>query len=144
MFVLFLLIIATVLYTLFDLFAAKAGGKLNDNLAATIFNGIGAVLPLAIYVAIKSKDHVPTTKSGIVYSVLAGVSIALFSIILVNLFARAQNVSYVLPFIYGGTVVLGSLAGIFIFKEHLSTVGLVGILMTVIGLGLLIYSKAVA
>lgn len=142
--VIILLIVAIICYTLFDLFVAKAGGKLNDNLAATIFNGIGAILPLAIYIIAKSKNNLPTTKTGILYSLLAGLFIAIFSIILVNIFARAENVSFVLPTIYGGTVVLGALAGIFIFKESISLVGTVGLLLTAIGIGMLIYSRLTA
>jgi transporter family protein len=142
MIVLLLLVAATILYTLFDLFAAKAGGKLNENLAATIFNGLGAAIPLIIYLASKSKNATETTTSGIVYSLLAGVSIAIFSIILINLFARAENVSFILPTIYGGTVVLGSMAGIFVFKETISPLGMAGVALTIIGLGLLIYTRA--
>lgn len=142
--VIILLIAAIILYTLFDLFVAKAGGKLNDNLAATIFNGIGALVPLVIYAALKSKNAVETTPQGIFYSVLAGVSIAIFSIILVNLFARAENVSFILPAIYGGTVVLGALAGLFVFKESISTVGVLGLVLVSIGLGLLVYSRLTA
>lgn len=141
MIVLLLLFAATVFYTLYDLFVAKAGGKLNDNLVATIFNGIGAIIPLLIYLMYRSKSSVETTKSGLVYSVLAGVSIAAFSIILVNLFARSENVSFVLPAIYGGTIVLGSLAGIFVFKESLSPVGIVGVLLASVGICLLVYSR---
>jgi transporter family protein len=139
--IILLLIAATVLYTLFDLFVAKAGGKLNDNLAATIFNGLGAIVPLIIYFVVKSKGNTQNTTSGIVYSVLAGISIAAFSIILVNIFARAENVSFVLPAVYGGTVVLGTLAGIFIFKENLTPVGIAGVAFAVLGIGLLVYSR---
>ena len=139
--VILLLIAATVLYTLFDLFVAKAGGKLNDNLAATIFNGIGAIIPLVIYMLYKSNSNTKTTTSGLIYSVLAGVAIAAFSIILVNLFARAENVSFILPAIYGGTVILCSLAGIFIFKESLSPVGIAGVVLSSVGIVLLVYSR---
>lgn len=139
--VILLLIAAIVLYTLFDLFVAKAGGKINDNLAAAIFNGVGAIIPLLIFLTYKTKGNTETTPSGLIYSLLAGISIAAFSIILVNLFARSENVSFVLPAIYGGTVVLGTIAGLVIFKENLGAIGLVGVVLTTLGLGLLIYSR---
>lgn len=144
MLVIALLTLATIFYTLFDLFVAKAGGKLNDNLVATIFNGVGAIIPLLLYVLYKSKNNLPATRGGIIYSILAGVSIAIFSIVLVNIFSRAENVSFVLPVIYGGTVVLGAIAGIFIFKESISMVGVIGLSITVLGLGLIIYSRITA
>lgn len=139
-----LLAAAIILYTLFDLFVAKAGGKLNDNLASTIFNGIGALVPLLIYAVMRPKNATPTTTEGVVYSVLAGISIAIFSIILVNLFARAENVSFILPAIYGGAVVFGALAGFFFFKETISGVGWAGLALVAAGLGLLIYSRLTA
>lgn len=141
MFIVIMLIIASVLYTLFNLFVAKAGGKLNDNLAAAIFNGLGAIIPFLIYVFVKNKNGTETTTSGLVYSILAGITIALVSVILVNIFARAENVSFVLPFVFGGTVVLGSIAGVFIFKESLSPMGIVGVTFVALGIGLLVYSK---
>lgn len=141
MIVIILIFAATILYTMFDLFVAKAGGKLNDNLAAIIFNGIGAIVPLFIYMLYRSKSNAETSTSGIVYSVLAGISIAAFSVILVNLFARAENVSFILPAIYGGTVILGSLAGIYVFKETLNPFGLAGVALTALGISLLVYSR---
>lgn len=142
--VIFLVILAIILYTAFDLFVAKAGGKINDNLAATIFNGLGAIIPLIIYLAVKSKSNTATTNEGVIYSVLAGISIAAFSIILVNIFARAENVSFVLPAIYGGTVVLGAIAGVFIFKESLTPLALGGVVLVTIGLSMLIYARITA
>lgn len=142
--VIFLIIMAAILYTAFDLFVANAGGKINDNLAATIFNGLGAIIPLTIYLVVKSKSNTSTSDEGIVYSVLAGISIAAFSIILVNIFERAENVSFVLPAIYGGTVVLGSIAGVFVFKETLTPLALGGIILVTIGLSMLIYARVTA
>lgn len=142
--VIVLILIAIVLYTAFDLFVAKAGGKINDSLASAIFNGLGALVPLVIYMVMKNQSKNNFTKEGIVYSVLAGVSIAIFSIILVNIFSRAENVSFVLPAIYGGTVVLGALAGVVVFKEQLNTLTTIGLVITIIGLGLIVYSRATA
>jgi len=136
-----LLIAATVIYTIFDLLIAKAGGKLNGALAAGIFHGIGAVIPLFIYLTSSSKNNIETTTPGLVYTLLAGVSIAAFSLILVYLFSKAENVSFILPVIYGGTVVLGTLAGVFLFKESLTTAGILGIILTSLGVGLIIYSR---
>lgn len=139
--VIVLLISATVLYTLFGLFVAKAGGKLNDNLSAGIFNSIGTIIPLLSYLFIRSKNSVVNTKAGIIYSILAGISIAAFSVILVSLFAKAENVSFIMPAIYGGVVVLGTIAGIFVFKESLASISMLGICLTIIGIGLVVYGR---
>ena len=138
-----LIILATILYTLFDIFASKASNRIDANLSSVIFNGLGAVLPLVIYVFYKfSKGAklVATTSSGITYSVLAGVAIAGFSILLIKIFEKG-GLAYVVPLIYGGTVVLASLTGWLIFKESVSGLQILGIAVVVIGIGLIVFSK---
>lgn len=138
-----LIILATILYTLFDIFASKASNEIDANLSSVIFNGLGAILPLVIYVFYKfSKGAklVTTTSSGITYSVLAGVAIAGFSILLIKIFEKG-GLAYVVPLIYGGTVVLASLNGWLIFKESVSGLQILGIAVVVIGIGLIVFSK---
>jgi uncharacterized membrane protein len=138
-----LIILATILYTLFDIFASKAGNRIDANLSSVIFNGLGAILPLIIYVFYKfSKGAklIATTSSGIIYSVLAGIAIALFSILLIKVFEKG-GLAYVVPLIYGGTVALVSLTGWLIFKESVSGLQILGIAVVVIGIGLIVFSK---
>ena len=138
-----LIILATILYTLFDIFASKASNEIDANLSSVIFNGLGAILPLVIYVFYKfSKGAklVTTTSSGITYSVLAGVAIAGFSVLLIKIFEKG-GLAYVVPLIYGGTVVLASLTGWLIFKESVSGLQILGIAVVVIGIGLIVFSK---
>ena len=138
-----LIILATILYTLFDIFASKASSRIDANLSSVIFNGLGAILPLVIYVFYKfSKGArlVTTTSSGIIYSILAGVAIAGFSILLIKIFEKG-GLAYVVPLIYGGTIVLASLTGWLIFKESVSGLQILGIAVVVIGIGLIVFSK---
>ncbi|MCL2869456.1 hypothetical protein FWF48_01435 [Candidatus Saccharibacteria bacterium] len=138
-----LAIIAGILYTLFDLFVAQATGKIGDGLSAFIYNGLGAVLPLIIYFVSKVKSGGKTTVAGIVYSILAGVIIAIFALILMRAFASngGDNVAFVLPLIYGIVVVLSAVAGVFLFKEHLSLLGIIGVIVTAAGIGLVVFAK---
>lgn len=138
-----LIILATISYTLFDIFASRAGNKIDANLSSVVFNGIGAILPLAIYIFykfFKGEKLMPTTKEGMVYSLLAGITIAIFSFLLIKVFEKGGLV-YVTPMIYGGTVALASLAGWLIFKESISAMQLVGILSIVSGIVLVVVSK---
>ncbi len=96
---------------------------------------------MLLYLVASHRNKVPATRAGYVYSILAGITIAVFSIILIRLFYKGGNLSYVLPVIYGGTVIMGSLAGIFIYKETLNTLGTVGVVLATLGLALIIYSK---
>jgi len=137
-----LIILATISYTLFDIFASRAGGKIDANLSSFVFNIIGALLPLIIYGYLKFKKTglIPTTSSGVVNSLLAGISIAIFSILLIKIFEKG-GLAYVIPLIYGGSILLASLFGWLIFKESVSILQLVGIFVIVIGIGLVVYSK---
>lgn len=138
-----LIILATIFYTLFDIFASRAGNKIDANLSSVIFNGIGAMLPLIIYVFYKlskGAKFIPTTNSGIIYSTLAGIAIASFSILLIKVFEKG-GLAYVTPLIYGGTVALTVLVGWLLFKESVSGLQLFGVGIIIIGITIIIFSK---
>ena len=137
-----LIILATIFYTLFDIFASRASGKMDANLSSVVFNSIGAILPLIIYGYLKFKKTglIPTTTSGIVNSLVAGVSIAIFSILLIKIFEKG-GLSYVIPLIYGGSILLASLFGWLVFKESVSSIQLIGIFVILLGIGIVVYSK---
>ncbi len=138
-----LIILATIFYTLYDAFAAKASGKIDPNVSSVLFNGLGAILPLAIYLILRAKrtEIVATTKEGIIYSLLAGVAIALFSIIFIKVFEKG-NLSYVVPLIYGGTIVLASIIGVFIFHDKINTLQASGLCVIAVGIAMVVFSKA--
>lgn len=140
---LILIALATVFYTLFDVFASQAGNKIDSNLSSVIFNGLGAIIPLLTYFYLKlSKSHglISTSKNGIVYSVLAGVSIAVFSILLIKIFEKS-GLAYVIPLIYGGSIALSVLTGILVFKESTNIYQILGILLIMAGVSFVVYSK---
>jgi hypothetical protein len=75
-----LLILAVGLYAIFIVLVSRAAGKIDDGLSGFIFNGLGALLPLGAFLLMKSshgKGMLPTTKNGVLFSVLAGISIGL-------------------------------------------------------------------
>ncbi|MFA6071960.1 MAG: hypothetical protein WC810_25575, partial [Janthinobacterium sp.] len=137
-------VLATVFYTLFDIFTSRAGNKIDANLSATIFNGLGALIPVTFYVFYKytkGAKMMEATTAGIVYSILAGVSIALFSILLIKIFEKS-GLTYVIPLIYGGTIVLASLAGWLFFKESITGLQTGGIIAILVGITMVILSKS--
>lgn len=141
-----LIILATILYTLFDIFASKASSGIDANLSSVIFNELGATLPLVIYIFYKfSKGTklIATSSAGIIYSVLAGIAIALFSILLIKIFEKG-GLAYVVPLIYGGTVALASLTEWLIFRESVSGLQILGIFVVIVGIGLIVFSKTQA
>ncbi len=140
--ILLMITIAAVLYAVFDLLVAKASGQIDSYLTNGIFNGLAALLPLLVFLVLRSNHSSGhTTKQGIVMSLAAGIVLTVFSVLLVKIFARGGNLAYALPLIYGGAIVLGSFLGVTILKEHVSMLQLAGILVTTAGIGMVVAAK---
>ncbi len=144
MILLILIFFATVFYTLFDFFASKASNQLDPNFSAVLFNGIGALIPFVVYVFYKlskGAQLITTTRAGVLNSILAGVSIALFSMLLIKVFEKG-GLTYVVPLIYGGTIVLASLLGWLVSKEQITLLQGLGIVVIALGIGMVVVGKA--
>lgn len=137
-----LLIIAIIFRMGFDIFVSRAGGKINDFVANGIFSGLAGLLPLLIYTVSKHGHGAATTKAGVLYSILAGVCVGVFSIALIRIFAQGGNLSVVSPVIYGGTIVGVSLVGWLVFKEPFSLLGLAGVAVIAIGIGMVVAARS--
>lgn len=140
-----LIIIAVVLYSLFGIFLSRMGGKIDPNLGAAIFSAIALIVPLAYFLFEKYSQRVSavtTTSSGITYAILAGVSIAIWNVLLIIIFAKGGNLSYVYPVIYGaGAILIPSLVGWLFFKEVISPVQAIGLGLILFGILALAFSK---
>lgn len=137
--ILLLIALCAIFYALFEIFAGLAGGKINDWLAAGLYNGVGTVVPLLIYFASTAKGK--TTARGIAFASLAGVGILLFSLLLAKLFNKGGNLSYVIPAIYGTAMVLSSLFGWYFLKEKVTTIQGVGLVLIVAGVTCVVMAK---
>ena len=139
----FLIFIAGILYALFDIFVAKSAGRINDLAANVIFNGLGALIPLLIIgLLVGTGRSIHMEKQGVMWSVLAGLAIAAFSVLLVKIFANGGNLSYVIPAIYGIVIVVSTLVGWIIFKDHFSLLALLGVILITAGITALSFAKA--
>lgn len=133
-----LIAIAIVLYAMFGVFTSRAGGRIDANLSSFIFNGLGAIVPLiALYVARVLHDGYATaTRQGYINSVLAGLAIAAFSIVLIRIYARGGELSFVFPTIYGGAIALAAGIGWVTVRDSLSLVHVLGVGLILVGIGL--------
>jgi bacterial/archaeal transporter family protein len=134
-----LIFLCAIFYALFEIFAGLAGGKINDWLAAVLYNGIGTVIPLIVYFAISAKGK--TTGRGITFAALAGIAIMLFSVLLARIFNKGGNLTYVIPTIYGTAIVISSLFGWLVLKEKVSGLQAVGLGLVVLGVGCIVLAK---
>lgn len=139
--IILLLAATTVVYTLSTILTSRASLRLNAPLAATITNLVSVLLPLVLFLAWKNRNNMPVSKTGLLYAIGAGISIAIFTVLLTFLFSRAENVSFIMPVLYGGTIVLGALVGVLLFREALSPVGMAGIFLISAGISCVIYAR---
>ncbi|HEX8226823.1 MAG TPA: EamA family transporter [Candidatus Saccharimonadales bacterium] len=139
--IILLIFIAALLYALFGFFLSKASGD-DPFMVNSLTNGLSGLATLAIFaVLMRMKSTGPVTKQGVIYSVVAAVLIAAFSVLLVKIFGRGGNLSYVLPLIYGGVIVFGSVLGVLFLKESVAPLQLAGILVIVAGIAMVVLAK---
>jgi len=134
-----LLILATCVYAAFGIFASRAGGRIDPKLSSGILNGLGALLPLAIWqIQRMTRGGLMTsTRSGITFSILAGLAVGVFSILLVTLYGRGGELSFVFPVIYGGAIAITAVVGWVALGDVFTWARFAGVTGIVIGIGLL-------
>ena len=134
-----LLALAMLVYAFFGIFTSLAGGKIPATLSSAILNGLGAALPLIVWQIQRMGrgEQIPTTPLGLLFSALAGLTVAAFSILLVTMYGRGGELSFVFPVVYGGAIALTALAGWLALGDTFSWTHLAGVTTIVIGIGLL-------
>ena len=135
-----LIVLAALVYTVFAICNARSGGRIDPSLGSFIFNGLGAVVAIAVYVVqvvVRHVEPIAAEPSGIVYSVIAGFAIGTFSVLFITIYGRGGNLSYVLPVVYGASIAISATIGFIVFKEPVSTARVVGVIAIVGGIGLL-------
>jgi len=132
--------LTTIFYVGLDYFIKKTAGKIDDFLAAVIIN-VFAVLPaLFVYIWLRiTNKEILFSQEGLLYSVLAGVSIGIGTITFIKLFATGANLSIASPFVRIGIIIGTTLLGVFVLKESFTIRQVAGILLSISGLLLLIF-----
>jgi bacterial/archaeal transporter family protein len=138
-----LLILATLIYAAFGVFTSQAGGRIDAKLSSGILNGIGAILPLALWQLQRMTRGglVASRPAGLVFSALAGLAVGAFSILLVTIYGRGGELSFVFPIIYGGAIAMTAVVGWIVLGDAFSWMRLGGVAGIVIGIGLLALAK---
>ncbi len=133
------MVLATLVYAAFAIFTSRAGGKLDAKLGSAILNGVGAALPLAVWQLQRmTRGGLERTQpAGLLFSVLAGLAVGVFSILLVTLFSRGGELSFVIPVIYGAAIATTAVVGWVAFGDAFSWLRLAGVAGIVVGIGLL-------
>ncbi len=139
----FYLIAALLLYTVAILIFSIANKNLNSTLVTAIINSISAMIPIGIIFSAYDKKIFENAKFGIIISIIGGIVIGLYTLMLSKSFA-ANKVGIVTPIIFGGAIFLSTILSAIIFKEKISMLQGVGLGFLGIGFLIIIYVKATA
>lgn len=132
-----------VFYSTALLFIAAASRHTSATLATAIVNGISAIIPIILAVALLNKKEVIGHRFGVVMALCGGVAIAFFGLSLTK--ALTQNkVGIVSPVVFGGAIFASTIASFFIFKEKTTPVQSLGLMLVGLGLIAIIYARATA
>jgi drug/metabolite transporter (DMT)-like permease len=131
--------LALITYSVAMLFATYANRHANVSWVALIVNTISISVPLILLLAAREGSKA-STKNGIAAAVAGGVLISLFTLLLGKSY-ELNNVAVVGPIVFGGSIVLTSIASLFLFKEKIAPLQGLGLVFVVIGLGLVVYSR---
>lgn len=138
----FYILIALFAYSAATLVLTFANRHTSVSIVNLIVNGMSAVIP-AILVATQWNNISKSagSKQGLIASVVAGILISFFGLALGKAYATT-NVAIVVPVVFGGSIVLSAIGSAVFFKEKIEPIQLVGLCLVIIGLGLVVYSRA--
>ncbi|EKE14668.1 MAG: hypothetical protein ACD_12C00352G0004 [uncultured bacterium] len=114
-----------------DLFR-KLGSNLKDPFLSNLFFQLGSVT-MAITLYLLFSRRVEKNYQGIIYAVIGGLLVSVFTTLSFKALAVGPGVSTVIPFIRVGGVILVAILGILIFKDKLTLNLVSGIILAMIG-----------
>ena len=137
------IILAMIFYTIIVLTGTAASRHLNTNLVAAITNLVSAIVPVAVVAPILAKKSFTSSKFGVAMALIDGFFIALFAMSLTKSFSL-NKIGIVTPIVFGGSILLSTVASYFIFKEKISVTEGLGLVLVLAGLSVVIYARATA
>ena len=137
----FFIFAALIFYTAAILLGAFASRRADTNLVAGITNAISAMLPLGVVLVSMARKPLQSQRIGLMAAVAGGVAIALFAMA-INKSFTTDKVAIVTPVVFGGAIVLSTVLGSWLFREKITTVQSVGLILMTTGLVAITYAKA--
>lgn len=133
-YLLLLAIFISSLYGGYNLFIKLSSDHISHVAGAFILqvSALGLGLPLLLYLQTQDRS-LKVTKDGIIFSIIAGLLVGLAEILSFYLFEKV-NISQGTPIVIGGSVLMGTLLGIFVLHEVSDIFKWVGILLIILGI----------
>mmetsp|Transcript_17483 Transcript_17483/g.24114 ORF Transcript_17483/g.24114 Transcript_17483/m.24114 type:complete len:192 (-) Transcript_17483:612-1187(-) len=126
-------------YALYNIFVKKSSDSIHPILGGVVLQFVAALfgsLLLLVIVVKEGMDDVHYDRSGILWSVLAGLAVGaaeMLSFLVMGMGAQAMQV---IPVVIGGSVMFGTILGWCWLHEVLSMQGWIGVLGITVGIGL--------
>ncbi|MCA9371300.1 hypothetical protein KC726_00210 [Candidatus Woesebacteria bacterium] len=135
------ILLALVFYTCAILLGTVASRNTSFVLAPAISNAISAVLPIVVLIASWSKAEAKLNSiKGVVFSILTGIAVALFTIFLNKSYASSK-IGIVAPIVFGGAIFFSAALSYIFFHETISKVQAIGFLFLFFGFSFIIYAN---
>lgn len=129
---------AAVFLGLYNVFIKVSAGHIHQIAGAVILQVVAFVIGASALLYLKvNQTAVPVSSKGIIFAVLAGLSVGLAEVLSFYLFSKNSEASRGIPFIVGGSVVVAALAGIFFLKESVTPQKIIAITLITAGTMLL-------
>lgn len=132
--------LALLLYSATIMFATLASRGANAILVSAILNSISAIIPIALVAPLLNKQLFVNSRQGIIMAVFAGIAVAFFSIFLTKSYA-VNKIAIVAPIVFGGAIFLTAILSAIFFKEKITLMQGIGLLLLGIGLIVVIIAR---
>lgn len=127
-----------------DIFFKLVNGKIHNGLSGVIIN-VCSIIPALVYTLyVKSQGlPIPLSREGIVYSILAGLSVGLITLPMFKMFNQpGADLSMAVPVMRIAVVISAVIFGIIIFRDSINLKLIVGLLISLVGLFIVVTSKS--
>jgi len=128
-------------YALYNLSIKKASSSIDHLLGGVFLQIVAAILGTILFVSKsilygQSASSIVTRKSGIIWSIVAGITVGVAEILSFYVSSRGVQAMQSIPIIVGGSVLFGTLLGRIWLKEIISLRGWIGV--TLISAGIIL------
>lgn len=135
------ILLSIIFYTAALLFGVAASRNTNTALAAAVTTLVSMVIPIIVVIPIVSKKLIVDTKAGLAYAAASGVTVAIFALCINKAYVM-NKVGVVAPAVWGGAIFLSTIISYFAFKEKISWLQGLGLLLVGLGFIVILYARA--
>lgn len=132
--------LSLIFYTGVIIVGTFASRMANTNMVSAIINIVSAIIPTIVILPLLNKANVQNQRAGLVAAVVAGIFVALFSMALNKSYSQ-EKIGIVAPIVFGGSIIFSTIISYFIFKEKITLVEGLGLLVLGLGFLIIIYAR---